>query len=100
MKYSDAQMRVKDEVICENPADVTAGVTDNEMAVIIQAGEYDAAYTADEAREFANGIQCCHDQRGWGDDVEDVVEYIHDLADLVDDLKTAEEVSEKWDVEI
>jgi hypothetical protein len=94
---SDAQERVADVVITENPADVTAAISDNELAVILQAGEFDAAYTAEEAREFTRSMLSIYHQRGWGEDMIPAADYIQDLADVVDDLTTVEVVEEKWE---
>lgn len=71
-------------------------ITDNELSVIIDIGDKDAAYTAEEAREFAQSLQSTSDQR-WNSNNDDIVEYICDLADVVDGLKTCEEVKEKWE---
>lgn len=97
MRNTEAQEIVTDRIIAEDPEKIVTGLTDNEMAVIVAAGEYDAAYTANEARQLANGILSAFHQRGWGENREPIAEYIHDLADVVDGDKVAEDVKEKWE---
>lgn len=94
---SDAQNKLADLLIQEEPETLTASLTDNEMAVVVEVGQYDAAYTADEARELARDMKCCYDQRGWGNEIPSAVSYLRDLADIVDGKKTAEDVKQSWE---
>lgn len=70
--------------------------TDNEPAVIVDIAGIDAAYTANEARELANSLKSISDQR-WDVDNDIIVEYLHELADVVDNEKSVDEVEEKWE---
>jgi alkanesulfonate monooxygenase SsuD/methylene tetrahydromethanopterin reductase-like flavin-dependent oxidoreductase (luciferase family) len=96
MYESDFQTAVSSAIIEGEVDRVTLGVTDNERCVIVTLDDRDAAYTADEARELAQSIKCVSDQR-WEGDNDDVVEYIRDLAAVVDGDKVAEEVEEEWE---
>lgn len=70
--------------------------TDNEPAVIVDIAGIDAAYTANKARELANSLKSISDQR-WDVDNDMIVEYLHELADVVDNEKSVDEVEEKWE---
>jgi hypothetical protein len=98
MYESDLQSEVSNAIIDGEVASITLGVTDNERCVVVDIGaENNAYYTAEEARELAQSLKCVSDQR-WEGDNDDVVEYIRDLADVVDDpsSEAAERVAEKW----
>jgi hypothetical protein len=95
MYESDIQSAVSEAIIDGEVDRVDLGISDSENIVIVGIGGRDAAYTADEARELAQSLKCVSDQR-WEGDNDDVVEYIRDLADVVDTDKAAEEVKEKW----
>ena len=95
MYESDIQSEVSSAVITGEVDSLTVKVTDNERVVIIDIGNRDAAYTADEARKFAQNLKCVSDQR-WGSDNDRLIEYIRDLADLVDGYKSEKEIEEKW----
>lgn len=90
------QTDVSREIIDQKADSMTVGVTENENAVIVEANEKNAAFTADEARELAESIQCTSDQR-WAESADEAVEYLHDLADLVDGEVSAEEIEEMWE---
>jgi hypothetical protein len=94
MYESDLQTAVSEAIIDGEVGAVNLGISDSENIVIVDIGQ-DAAYTADEARELAQSLKCVSDQR-WEGDNDDVVEYIRDLADVVDGYKVAEEVEGKW----
>lgn len=96
MDESEFQERVSDAVINRKTDKITLGITDNGFAVIIRVDEGNAAYTADEARELAQAIEDVADER-WGQNADDIVEYIRDLADIADRHTSAEDVEEKWD---
>jgi hypothetical protein len=98
MYESDLQKAVSRAIIEKKVSEIVAGISDNERVVMIQTDDEDleAAYTADEAREMANALRCVSGQR-WETDHSDMVEYIRDLADVVDNDLTTDEFREKWD---
>lgn len=89
------QDQVAKDIANQNAGEITIGLTENEYAVIIEVNGTDAAFTADEAREFAQGLKSTADQR-WNEDADHAVEYIRHLADVVDGEKAAEEVEKEW----
>lgn len=95
MHESEFQSAVTDAIIGQEADSLKVGVTDNERAVIIEVNGQDAAYTADEARELAQALKCTSDQR-WDESADAAVEYIRDLADVVDGYKVAEDVADAW----
>jgi len=96
MYENEFQTDVSTEIINQKADSLTVGVTENENAVIVKVNEKDAAFTAEEARELAKAIQCTSDQR-WDESADAAVEYIHDLADLVDGEGSAEEIEQRWE---
>jgi len=96
MYESDLQEQVSGAIIDGSVEKISVGVNDSELIVIVDIGGEDAAYTADEARELAQSLKCVSDQR-WKSDNDGIVEYIRDLADVVDGFMTADEVVEKWE---
>jgi len=96
MYENEFQTDVSREIIDQKADSMTVGVTENENAVIVEANEKNAAFTADEARELAEAIQCTSDQR-WDESADAAVEYIHNLADLVDGEVSAEKIEEMWE---
>lgn len=95
MYESEIQSSVSEKIIDGEVGEVDIAITDNELCVVVNIGDEDAAYTADEARELAQSLKCVSDQR-WEGNNDDVVEYLRDLADLVDGDKSEREVTEKW----
>jgi hypothetical protein len=95
MYESDIQSNVSESIIDGEVEEVDIAITDSELCVVVNIGDEDAAYTADEARELAQSLKCVSDQR-WDGDNDDVVEYIRDLADVVDGDKGGGEVRKKW----
>jgi len=96
MYESELQSNVSDAIINGNVDEVTLGITDNHRAVIIKADGKDAAYTADEARQLVSKLESM-DEEPWQRDNDPVMNYIRDVADVVDRNIEAEEVEEKWD---
>lgn len=96
MYESDLQDKVSSSIIDGDVSSLNLSITDNEFAVIVDTGETDAAYTADEARELATSLKSISDQR-WDVDNDDIVEYLRGLADVVDNEKSVNEVEEKWE---
>ena len=96
MYESDLQDGVSSSIIDGEVSSLNLSITDNEFAVIVDIGETDAAYTADEARELARSLKSISDQR-WDVENDDIVEYLRDLADVVDNEKSVDEVEEKWE---
>lgn len=93
MYETDIQSNVSEQIIDGDIKTLKLAITDNERAVIVNIGHADAAYTADEARELAQSIQCISDQR-WNTDNGGIIEYLRDLADVVDNKKTVKEVEQ------
>jgi hypothetical protein len=98
MMETDNQEAVTREIINGNSTELQVGLTDSELAIIVQIGDADAAYTAEEARQLANTIQNQAEQR-WKEDHNSLTEYIRDLAQIVDNEATVEEVFDKWEGE-
>ena len=96
MYESDLQDEVSSSIIDGEVSSLNLSITDNEFAVIVDIGESDAAYTADEARELARSLKSISDQR-WDVKNDDIVEYLRDLADVVDNEKSVNEVEEEWE---
>jgi len=96
MYETEFQTYISDTIIEQETSGVSASITDNENAVIVELdnGE-DAAFTAEETRELASSIKCVSVQR-WEEDAIHLVNYLNDLADVVDNEKTVEEVRKKW----
>lgn len=95
MYESDIQSAVSNAIMDGEVDRLSLGVTDNENCIVVNIANRDAAYTADEARHLADSI----DQlagRDWESDPSDVVDYIRDLADVVDNDKAVKEIEEKW----
>lgn len=81
MQENEYQKRIA-ELIEQNKANsLKATLTESHEAVIVQIGEYDAAYTADEALALADFLEEAYDS-----DVSDAAEYIRKMAHIVDDL--------------
>lgn len=96
MYESDIQSAVSNAIMDGEVDRLGLGVTENENCVVVNIGNRDAAYTADEARHLADSI----DQlagREWESNPDDVVNYIRDLADVVDNDRTIEEIEERWE---
>ncbi|MEZ3170165.1 hypothetical protein ABNG03_05965 [Halorubrum sp. RMP-47] len=96
MYESDLQDVVSSEIIDGEVSSLNLKITDNELAVIVDIGDQDAAYTADEARQLATSLKSISDQR-WDVNNDDIVEYLRDLADVVDNEKSVNEVEVKWE---
>jgi hypothetical protein len=95
MYESDIQSAVSEQVIDGEVDSLNVCLTDNDNAIIINIGYDDAAYTADEAREFAESLETVSDEQ-WNRDNDDIVEYIRDLADIVDNERKVIDVARKW----
>lgn len=95
MYESDAQKRVSIPIIDGEVDSVNVGVTDDKLAVVVDTGEVNAAYTADEVRELAKAIKSTSDQH-WDSDNDELVAYIRDLADVVDGQLTEAQFKETW----
>jgi hypothetical protein len=97
MYESESQKRVSHPIIAGEADRIHLGVTDNFRAVTVQIdnGE-EAAYTAEEARELADSLKTVSDER-WEGDNDDTVEYLRDLAAVVDREKDPADVAEKWE---
>jgi hypothetical protein len=94
MYETDIQSNVSRQIIDGEVGSLKLAITDNERAVIVNIGDADAAYTADEARDLAQALKCISDQR-WESDNDMIIDYLRDLADVVDNKKTVEEIEQK-----
>jgi hypothetical protein len=94
MYETDIQSNVSEQIIDGEVDSLKLAITDNERAVIVNIGDADAAYTAEEARDLAQALKCVSDQR-WEGDNNMIIEYLRDLADVVDNKKTVEEIEQK-----
>jgi PHD/YefM family antitoxin component YafN of YafNO toxin-antitoxin module len=95
MYESESQRIVSGSIVQQQVEKMAASVSDNEMTILVTAGGVEAAYTAQEARELADTIELTAEQR-WSHPADDIVEYLKELADVVDGKKEAEAVMEKW----
>lgn len=96
MDKSDSQEKIEDEIINQDIGELTVSISDSELMIILKTNEYDAAYTADEARELAKGLLSTYHQRGLGKNIVPTAYYIYDLADVVDNRASVEDVEQKW----
>ena len=94
MYETDIQSNVSHQIIDGKVDSLKLAITDNERAVIVNIGDADAAYTAEEARDLAQALKCVSDQR-WEGDNNMIIEYLRDLADVVDNKKTVKEIEQK-----
>jgi hypothetical protein len=87
--------------ILENEANgLTLRLTENKQCIIAEIGDMDSLYTADEARDLAMGIwQIATVYDEWDQQSDGLVAYLRELADVVDGNKTAEELSEEWEIQ-
>lgn len=98
MYESDLQEAVSEAIIDREVESITLGVSDNERCVVVDTGDLEAYYTADEARHLADAIDQ-YSTQSWEEQPDDIVEYIRDLAVVVDSpgSEEAEMVAEKWE---
>lgn len=81
MKENEYQERIA-QLIAHNKANsLKATLTESHEAVVVQIGEHDAAYTADEALQLADFLEESYDR-----DVSDAAEYIRKLSHIVDSI--------------
>jgi hypothetical protein len=66
---------------------------------MIDVGNDTAVYTADEARQLATAIESASNKK-WERNVEELVEYIRDIADVADNKEDIDWLGQKWDIEI
>lgn len=94
---TEFQSIVSDEIMENQGQTVTAKLTDNHKAIIIEIGDsvHDAAYTAQEARDLAHDVQQRSEIK-WDKDTGELIMYLWDLADVVDGRLDPDEVREKW----
>lgn len=62
---------------------VSVSLTDNQRAIIIEINGRDAAWTADEARGFADDLET-HTRNEWATVPQELVGRVRRLADIVD----------------
>ena len=97
MEQSESQKQIWELIFDDAIDELSVGLSDSELNVIVQADEYEAAYTAAEARDLATGMLSVHHQRGWGDNIPLTADYLCDLADVADNELTVEAVEQKWE---
>lgn len=101
MHANDSQKAVSDQIFEQQAQGMRVRLTENGWGIIIEIGEHEAAYTAEEAREQAHAIEGAAAQRGWNMEVGPIVDYIRDLSAVLDAPQhrtdaVAENVAEKW----
>lgn len=99
MEESEIQKQVSDAIIKREDDSASVSLTDNERCVVIDLGDVDSLYTAEEARHLAavidqNAIRT--DNEKWDEHPTELVMYLYDLADVVDGIIDAETVEKKW----
>lgn len=95
MNKSDHQKELENRIIDENPDDFDVELSNNNFTIIIETDDIDAAYTAEEARHLVQGMLSTYHQRSWGENVVPTADYICDLADVVDNNISIEEIEKK-----
>ena len=98
MNESPFQKVVSKAVLNQQTEGIHVSITDNENVVLIEVDDEDAAYTADEARKLADALEDVADDQ-WDQSADDIIEYIRDVAGIVDGEKGEKEIIEKWDLE-
>lgn len=93
---TEFQREVQEALREQRTNEVTVGVTDNERAVVMEIGDIDAAFTADEARSVADELRNRAIGTNWESIPNDFRDYVHDIADVVDGEKSVEEVETEW----
>jgi hypothetical protein len=96
MHESELQSTVTQSILYGDAESVQFAITDNENAVIVSADECDAAYTADEAQRLADRIEE-QSEEYWKGNNGNAIEYLQDLASVVDNDKIATEVEKSGD---
>jgi hypothetical protein len=91
MYESGFQTEVSAAIIQHEEEEVKVSISDSENIIFVEIGRKDAAYTADEARELAQNIEHNARQR-WDEIPSDLIEYINELADVLDGKKDSTEV--------
>lgn len=94
---SPFQVFVTNHLLNEQHGKFVVDLTEKHLAVLITAGDHEAAYTADEARQLADAIEQETDDHLHSDRFEVLAEYIRDVADVVDRKRTYDAIEAKWD---
>lgn len=100
MDQTDFQRRVTDAIMDREVSEATAQLSHSENLVIIELKDSDAAFTGTEARQFVAAIEQAAWRNGWEEEIEDFLQYVRDLADVVENKRPIEDVAQEWDVEI
>ena len=100
MEQTEFQRRVTDAIMEREVSEVTAQLSDSENLVIIELKDTDAAFTGIEARQFVAAIEQSAWREGWEEEIEDFLQYVLDLADVVENKRPIEDVAEEWDVDV
>jgi hypothetical protein len=93
MKETERQQYVTESILRQETDNIKATVTKQGFSVIITAGDEEAAYEADQARELAEAMS---EEDGFERDTTPLENYIYDLADVVENKMTKKELQEKW----
>lgn len=96
MRESQIQSAVTDKILERESDNVTVGVKDNELIILIFVDEMNAAYTADEARLLADAIERSS-QNQEKTKSKALVGYLRDCAEVVDNNKDCKVVREEWE---
>jgi hypothetical protein len=94
MRESQSQKIVTDRILNQKAEQVTATVTEMGFSIIITAGDEDAAYEANHARQLTDAIQ--ENKEDFDNDPMALVEFIEDLIEIVEDNRSKEEHLEEW----
>jgi hypothetical protein len=95
MRESQSQKIVTDRILNQKAEQVTATVTEMGFSIIITAGDEDAAYEANHARQLTDAIQ--ENREDFDNDPMALVEFIEDLIEIVEDNRSKEEHLEEWE---
>lgn len=96
MAENDFQLAMNEQLRNGHVDHVQVRFTENQRAVVLQLGDRDAAYTADELREVADGILSYAYQEGWDETPDDLAECLEACADVVDGVRDPDAVREEW----
>jgi hypothetical protein len=92
MYASEIQSTMTDKVLEGELDQVTIGITPNENAIIVRCEEeeIDAAYTAEEARTFADALE--EETEDWEIPPYPMAAYLRQMAKVIDNEKRPEDV--------
>jgi hypothetical protein len=94
MKETERQQYVTKSILNQETGQIKATTTESGFTVIITAGGEEAAYEADQARELADAIE---EEDGFEEDPTPLANYIRELADVVENSITKQELQDEWE---